>query len=97
SMKLRYRLFFMLFILAILVFFNTAILAEEEKNIYKERMALYKKTEAITLVPWYYLAAVDQFERNKQSNIPEDQLVSIEIPSVQWFGLGNGSQSEETT
>src|SRR5699024_8385732 len=35
----------------------------EENNIYQKRLALYKKTAALTQVPWYYLAAMDQYER----------------------------------
>ncbi|HLQ70373.1 MAG TPA: hypothetical protein VK142_01095, partial [Bacillota bacterium] len=50
---------------------DTTIYADDKQNIFEERKALYKKTEAITLIPWYYLAAIDQFERNKQTEIPE--------------------------
>ena len=73
---------------------DTTIYADDKENIFEERKALYKKTEAITLIPWYYLAAIDQFERNKQTEIPEDMLISIRIPSIEWFGIGNSAQSQ---
>jgi len=53
---------------------------------------LYKKTEAITQIPWYYLAAIDQFERNIETDLSEDQVISIQIPDDQWFGPGNSSK-----
>src|SRR5699024_1801606 len=64
--------------------------ADTMEELYKERLALYKKTEAISYVPWYYLAAIDQYERNKQDNSAEDEsLISIEFVHEEWFGIGN--------
>ncbi|HLR03686.1 MAG TPA: M23 family metallopeptidase [Virgibacillus sp.] len=77
-----------------LFLFSSMTYAVEKEDRFEERMALYKKTEAVSLIPWYYLAAIDQFERNKESDVPEDQLISIEIPDVQWFGAGNSIQSQ---
>ncbi|MGP4109009.1 M23 family metallopeptidase [Virgibacillus sp. L01] len=65
------------------------ILAEEQ--LYDERMALYKKTEALTQVPWYYIAAIDQYERNSKKDDSEEKVVSITIPDELWYGLGNTS------
>ncbi|MFB4169318.1 M23 family metallopeptidase [Virgibacillus sp. JSM 102003] len=65
------------------------ILAEEQ--LYDERMALYKKTEALTQVPWYYIAAIDQYERNSKKDDSKERVVSIEIPNELWYGLGNSS------
>src|SRR5699024_2313002 len=62
----------------------------EETNMYEERLSLYKKTEAISNVPWYYLAAMDQYERNKQLKSPdEESLISIRFPDELWYGIGN--------
>lgn len=65
----------------------------KEEEIIKERMALYLKYEALTLVPWYYLAAIDQFERNVarvRPDIPQrDSLISIYIPPEEWRGPFN--------
>lgn len=64
-----------------------------EEDIYKKRMALYKKTEALTQVPWYYIAAVDQYERQTLDldNDEDEPLISIQIPPETWFGPGNSS------
>ncbi|WP_281347120.1 M23 family metallopeptidase [Virgibacillus doumboii] len=64
---------------------------QAEEDLYDERMALYKKTEALTQVPWYYLAAIDQYERNSDNDNSDEKVVSITIPNEQWYGLGNSS------
>lgn len=94
--RLKYWSMSLLFIFGFLFLSSSITFANEEKDTFEERMALYKKTEATSLIPWYYLAAIDQFERNKQSDIPEDQLISIEIPDISWFGAGNSIQSQDT-
>ncbi|SDQ28261.1 Peptidase family M23 [Virgibacillus subterraneus] len=65
------------------------VLAKEQ--LYDERMALYKKTEALTQVPWYYIAAIDQYERNSKKDEADEKVVSITIPNELWYGLGNSS------
>src|SRR5690625_2810176 len=64
-----------------------------EEEIYNERLALYLKYEALTMVPWYYLAAVDQFERNVvrvRPDLPKRETVSaIHYPEEEWVGLLN--------
>lgn len=91
-MKKRiFLLFFIIFVLTI----PKLIKAEREKNIYQERMALYKKTEAVTQIPWYYLAAVDQYERNILSADESDRLISIFIPDELWYGVGNVNKNDD--
>lgn len=68
---------------------------EEEEDIYDERMALFKKTEALTQIPWYYLAAIDNFERNIQENDNDEQVISIDISPEIWFGIGNSSMIKD--
>lgn len=81
-----------------LSFWSQPVLAQQghqlkEEEVLQERMALYLKYEALTLVPWYYLAAVDQFERNVarvRQDIPKrDSLISIYIPPEEWRGAFN--------
>lgn len=94
-LQLTYRLLCVLSILLIVInsFTYLHILAAEKENKYPERFALYKKTEAISLVPWYYLAAMDQYERNIDlAKSREDPLVSINFPKELWYGLGNSQQ-----
>jgi len=82
------------------LFSGVQIFAEEEKDaedsIYDERMALFKKTESLTQIPWYYFAAIDNYERNIQSGNDEpEKVISIDIPDEIWFGTGNQSMGTE--
>lgn len=59
-----------------------------EQSIYEKRQALYLKTEALTHIPWYYIAAIDQYERNIQTPVPTDALISIAFSPLAWYGTG---------
>src|SRR5699024_5995859 len=67
--------------------------AEDKKeDLYDKRMALYKKTEAITQIPWYYIATIDQYERQIQENTDEEErIISVQLPEELWFGPGNSA------
>lgn len=95
---MRYVKFIMLFIISIcsIIHFSSDVHAEDE-SIYDERLALYQKTEAITQVPWYYIAAIDQYERNIETPVSSDQLVSITFDPIVWFGVGNVDQHPSTS
>src|SRR3954452_21656847 len=71
----------------------------EELDPYKERMKLYKKVETITQIPWYYLAAIDQYERSirqVRKDLPKpDSLTGIYFSPDKWAGLTNPNPSEE--
>ncbi|MEN2768363.1 M23 family metallopeptidase [Ornithinibacillus xuwenensis] len=84
---------FILLIILTSCFFSLQIAAEEEDSIYEKRMALYKKTEALTQIPWYYIAAVDQYERQIYKDIEDNQVISIRIEPTLWFGAGNDSNT----
>ncbi|WP_284141667.1 MULTISPECIES: M23 family metallopeptidase [unclassified Virgibacillus] len=91
SKKLLYS-----FIPLIFIFLTNPVhAAEKQSDIYEQRMAVYKKTEALTQVPWYYLAAIDQYERQIQKD-KDDHIVSISIPEEIWYGLGNSTLSKDT-
>ena len=64
-------------------------------DIYKQRMALFKKTEALTQIPWYYFAAIDNYERNTKEDKDPEPVISISIPTEIWFGLGNSSMIKD--
>ena len=59
-----FRLIFII-ILTTVVLFPEGTNANDQQKLYEQRLQLYKKTAAISNVPWYYIAAIDQYERNK--------------------------------
>ncbi|MBS3682152.1 M23 family metallopeptidase [Ornithinibacillus massiliensis] len=87
-----------LLLFTILCILPASVLADEKKEetIYDQRLALYKKTETITEIPWYFIAAVDQYERQIHKDIEEDQVISIRIPDEIWYGAGNNSTDINT-
>ena len=87
--------FCILFLALIAFIIPTAPTQAAEKDLHDQRLALYKKTEALTQVPWYYLAAMDQYERNKEEQSSDDEsTISIHFPDEQWYGIGNpGNQT----
>lgn len=62
------------------------------------RMPFYLKTAALTDVPWYLLAAIDQFERNvriSRKDLPDPEgPIAILIPKPQWVGPLNPTTSK---
>ncbi|KYG33550.1 peptidase M23 [Alkalihalobacillus trypoxylicola] len=67
--------------------------AEEELTIEQkdeQRLILYKRAEALTNIPWYYLAAVDTYERGLRRVVKdrprEEGLISIFFTPSQWAG-----------
>lgn len=78
---------------ACLIFLLCAIsVSANEPSEEAERMNAYLKFET-DLTPWYYLAAVDQFERNIQlvrSDIDKkESTIAIQFPSEFWAGTLN--------
>ncbi|WP_062109376.1 M23 family metallopeptidase [Bacillus niameyensis] len=66
-----------------------------QDEIFEKRMDLYKKTEATTQVPWYYLAAIDQFERSirdVRKDLPDPPAITgYYIPPEIWSGALNST------
>lgn len=57
-----------------------------------EKKQLFEMMETLTQIPWYYLAAIDQFEQNiRQSKKEVDQkpFISVHIPKEWWVGAIN--------
>lgn len=94
-----------LFIGTFLLCFTTAFSGnkvnakEPNPNVYQERMRLYEKVEAVTQIPWYYLAAIDQYERNirlVRRDLPKpDGTLGIYFRPEVWAGPANPNPSEE--
>lgn len=84
-----------LFILLPVTSYSQISYANDENPIFNERLSLYQKTAALTQIPWYYLAAIDQYERNiKKESSPTD-LISITFEPEIWFGIGNVSHAKD--
>jgi murein DD-endopeptidase MepM/ murein hydrolase activator NlpD len=70
-----------------------------EQDPFKERMKLYKKVETVTQIPWYYLAAIDQYERNIRQvrrDLPKPtSVIAIYFRPEQWAGFANPDPDDE--
>lgn len=98
------RYFISLFAMAMLcgTILSTSASANEapsREEILNQRMSFYVKYEDL-LVPWYFLAAIDQYERNIQSvrkDIPKrDSIIAIQFSDEFWAGALN-PYSQDTT
>ncbi|MBC5891119.1 peptidase M23, partial [Bacillus pumilus] len=62
----------------------------KQQDVLKQRMALYEKVAITTQVPWYVLAAVDQYEHNirkSRRDLPKQKgVIGIYIPREMWIG-----------
>lgn len=67
------------------------------KQVLSERKALFDKVSALTGIPWYDLAAVDQYERTmniaKKRPAPSS-LIGIYYSEIDWVGLMNPDHSD---
>ncbi|MDE7523231.1 peptidase M23, partial [Ligilactobacillus salivarius] len=62
-------------------------------------MNLYKKVETVTNIPWYYLAAIDQYERNireVRKDLPKAEgLIGIYFREEEWAGILNPNPHDD--
>ncbi|WP_027956428.1 M23 family metallopeptidase [Halobacillus kuroshimensis] len=80
-------------LIAALSFSTGTIHAAPDEKESQERMALYKKTSAVTDIPWEYLAAVDQYERQVHDDPDEGRVTAIEFDPVFWSGSSDAFPS----
>ncbi len=80
-------------IIAIFFFFLFSTIAHAEENVDDdiEKINLFKQMEFITSVPWYYLAAINRYEKNIRKQ-EEDRLIHIEVPPEKWFGFAPNNE-----
>lgn len=68
-----------------------------QEEIFEQRMTNYYQFETL-VVPWYYLAAIDQYERNIQAvrkDIPKrDSVVAIQFSDEFWSGPLNPTKQD---
>ncbi|MFD1020494.1 M23 family metallopeptidase [Thalassobacillus hwangdonensis] len=69
--------------------------AKTQEDNFKERMELYKKTATVVKLPWYYLAAIDQYERQIHKEMQKGRITAIQPEMVFWNGLGNPESGEK--
>ncbi|SDJ14281.1 M23 family metallopeptidase [Alteribacillus bidgolensis] len=97
----KISLIFCTLIMTIFIFPIQEITAAEKssEDIYKERMSLYKDMEAITQVPWYWLAGVDAYERGlRRARKDRDEsqgVINIYFSPKEWAGPLNPDLDSE--
>jgi len=71
----------------------------KDSDMYIQRMKLYTKIESVTNIPWYYLAAIDQYERNvrqARKDIPAAEgITGIFFKPEEWTGSLNPDLNDE--
>lgn len=92
---------FLLIVTCLILFISpldTKNVQAQDLDPYKLRMELYKKVETITQIPWYYLAAIDQYERNIRQvrrDLPKpDSIIGIYFRPEEWTGLTNPNHAD---
>jgi len=64
-----------------------------------ERKDLFDKVSAITGIPWYNLAAIDQYERTmniaKKRPVRDGALIAIYYPEAEWVGYLNPDHEDQ--
>ncbi len=97
--KLLKGIFVYLVIIALLPSVPYAHAQTDQQTIYAKRLELYKEVEAATQIPWYYMAAVDQYERSlRQSrrDLPKAEgLTGIYYKPEEWVGPLNPNLEDE--
>jgi peptidoglycan LD-endopeptidase LytH len=67
---------------------------------FQKRMELYKRVETTTQIPWYYMAAVDHYERSLRfvrRDLPKaDGITGIYVKPIQWSGWQNPNQNDDS-
>lgn len=70
------------------------------KNVYAERRELYEEIGMLTRIPWYWLAAVDQYERTitprtEKKQGETDRLTGLRIKERFWAGALNPDPKDQ--
>lgn len=70
-----------------------------ENDIFSSRKELYDRISAVTQIPWYRLAAIDQYERTLTRVHPKDRkhderIIGIFVPPTAWTGPLNPNQED---
>lgn len=86
---------FMPLILLLIFIVPSAVKAETNDE---ARRTLYEKMETATFIPWYYFAAIDQYERNirhSRKDLPDSEsLTGVYYTEQQWTGPLNPNPND---
>jgi len=88
--KIVNKIIFMLILCLIIVLLpnNVKAIEKSNENIYEQRIQTYRNMELLYQIPWYYIAAIDQFERNLLTNKEaREDLIAITFSKDRWAGL----------
>lgn len=92
--------------IAFFLFFSSTVSAEtntkpSREDLLSERMSYYIQYGTEHFIPWYYLAAMDQFERNIQlvrKDIPKrDGSIALQFHEDFWVGPLNPNKNDTST
>jgi murein DD-endopeptidase MepM/ murein hydrolase activator NlpD len=96
---MRKALLSLICFIMILVNGNLAKAENNQSDLFAKRMELYQKIETVTNIPWNYLAAIDQYERNirqSRKDIPKAEgITGIYFTKENWVGILNPDLSDE--
>jgi peptidoglycan LD-endopeptidase LytH len=72
---------------------------KSQADIFSLRKELYEQMSAVTGIPWFRLAAIDQYERTiakkgKEASPPPQRLTGISVPPPRWCGPLNPDQND---
>lgn len=92
-------IFILLVIIAFLPSVQDVHAETDQQTIYAKRMELYREVETATNIPWYYMAAIDQYERSlRQSrrDLPKAEgLTGIYYKPEEWVGPLNPNLEDD--
>lgn len=92
--KIAFTAISSILLLSIMFFPLTAFAEKEAVNPYYERRMLIEDIAILTGIPWYQLAAIDQYERTLSLSNPKkypkrEGHIAIHFSNVQWAGIFN--------
>jgi murein DD-endopeptidase MepM/ murein hydrolase activator NlpD len=67
----------------------------DNKQIFTKRLELFEKVSLLTGIPWYYLAAIDQYESSlniTRKHPPRQGILGVYISESDWVGPLNPNQ-----
>ncbi len=87
------------FIICFILFIGNIIKTNAQTTELEQRMGLYQEYSVLTDIPWYLIAAIDQYERNTKnyrSYCPkQSEVISICFDPQIWSGINNPKTDDD--